>query len=141
MKIEISGDVKKAKISAYITGHGNGSEQANCAEFCQFESVFTVNGTDFAIDFDNAGTSDGCFEKVKDGVVPNQYGSWPYGRAGWCPGEDVKLIEIDITDALVSGENTFSYAAYLDGKVYEPVVTDENGYRAEIYLSSYLVIY
>ncbi|MBO7126288.1 hypothetical protein J6W78_01935 [bacterium] len=134
-------DIKKAEIVAYITGHGNGSEEANCAEFCQFESVFTVNGNDFVINFDNAGTSDGCFEKVNDGVVPNQYGSWPYGRAGWCPGQDVKLIKIDITEALVSGDNTFSYSAYLDGKIYEPVVTDESGYRAEIYLSSYLVIY
>ncbi len=136
-----SEDVKKAEIVAFITGHGNGSEAANCAEFCPFESVFTVNGSNFKIDFKNAGTSDGCFESVSDGVVPNQYGSWPYGRAGWCPGQDVKLIRIDITKALTSGENTFSYGAYLNGEVYEPVVTDENGYRAEIYLSSYLVIY
>ncbi len=134
-------DIKKAVVYAYITGHGQSSEEANCAEFCQFESVFSVNGKDFEINFDNAGTSDGCFEEVKNGVVPNQYGSWPYGRAGWCPGKDVSLIEIDVTEALVSGENTFSYAAYLDGEVYEPVVTDESGYRAEIYLSSYLVLY
>ena len=138
---ENSGDIKKAVIAAYITGHGNGSEAANCAEFCQFESVFTVNGKKFEIDFENAGTSDGCFEEVKNGVVPNQYGSWPYGRAGWCPGQDVKLIEIDITEALVSGENTFSYAAYLNGEIYKPVVTDESGYRAEIYLSSFLSLY
>ena len=137
---ENAGDVK-AVIAAYITGHGNGSEEANCAEFCSFESVFTVNGKDFKIKFDKAGTSDGCFENVKNGVVPNQYGSWPYGRAGWCPGQDVKLIEIDITEALVSGENVFSYAAYLNGEVYEPVVTDESGYRAEIYLTSFLALY
>ena len=141
MKTEIAGEVKKAEIYAYITGHGQSSEEANCAEFCQFESVFTVNGTDFVIDFDNAGTADGCFEEVKNGVVPNQYGSWPYGRAGWCPGQNVRLIKIDVTDALTSGENTFSYSAYLDGKIYEPVVTDESGYRAEIYLSSYLAVY
>ena len=140
-KILAEENVKKAEIVAFITGHGNGSEQANCAEFCRFESVFTVNGSNFEIDFNNAGSSEGCFEKVNDGVVPNQYGSWPYGRAGWCPGQDVKLIKIDVTDALASGENTFSYAAYLDGEIYEPVVIDENGYRAEIYLSSYLVIY
>lgn len=141
VKTEIAGEVKKAEIYAYITGHGQSSEEANCAEFCQFESVFTVNGTDFVIDFDNAGTADGCFEEVKNGVVPNQYGSWPYGRAGWCPGQNVRLIKIDVTDALTSGENTFSYSAYLDGKIYEPVVTDESGYRAEIYLSSYLAVY
>ena len=141
MNIEISEEIKKAKIFAYITGHGNGSEEANCAEFCQFESVFTVNGSDFKILFDKAGTSDGCFEEVKNGTVPNQYGSWPYGRAGWCPGKNVTLLEADITDALTSGTNVFSYAAYLNGEVYIPVVTDENGYRAEIYLSSYLALY
>ena len=141
MNIEISEEIKKAKIFAYITGHGNGSEEANCAEFCQFESVFTVNGSDFKILFDKAGTSDGCFEEVKNGTVPNQYGSWPYGRAGWCPGKNVTLLEADITDALASGTNVFSYAAYLNGEVYIPVVTDENGYRAEIYLSSYLALY
>ena len=136
-----SNDVKKAEIVAFITGHGNNSEAANCAEFCPFESVFTVNSNDFKIDFKDAGNSDGCFEQVVEGVVPNQYGSWPYGRAGWCPGQNVKLIRIDVTKALASGENTFSYGAYLNGEIYEPVVTNENGYRAEIYLSSYLVIY
>ena len=141
MKIEISGDIKKAKIFAYITGHGNASEEANCAEFCQFESVFTVNGTDFKIRFDKAGTTDGCFEEVRNGVVPNQYGTWPYGRAGWCPGKNVTLLEADVSEVLASGENIFSYAAYLDGKVYVPVVTNENGYRAEIYLSSFLALY
>ena len=134
-------NVKKAEIVAFITGHGNGSEQENCAEFCPFESVFTVNGSDFGITFGNAGTREGCFEAVVDGVVPNQYGSWPLGRAGWCPGQDVKPVKIDVTDALASGENTFSYGAYLGGKVYKPVVINENGYRAEICLSSYLVIY
>ena len=134
-------DVKSAKIYAFITGHGNGSEQANCAEFCPFESVFSVNGNDFQFDFANAGTSKGCYKMVADGVVPNQYGSWPYGRAGWCPGLDAKLIEFDVTDSLVSGENTFDYSALLDGKTYSPVVTDPSGYRAEIYLSSYLVIW
>ncbi|MBR6244696.1 hypothetical protein IKR20_03890 [bacterium] len=134
-------DVKKAKIYAFITGHGNGSEKANCAEFCPFESIFSVNGEDFQFDFANAGTSKGCYKKVSDGVVPNQYGSWPYGRAGWCPGLDAKLIEFDVTGSLVSGENTFGYSALLDGKTYSPVVTDPSGYRAEIYLSSYLVIW
>jgi Peptide-N-glycosidase F, C terminal. len=141
IKIEISDNIKKAKIFAYITGHGNASEEANCAEFCSFESVFTVNGTDFKIRFNKAGTPDGCFEEVVNGVVPNQYGTWPYGRAGWCPGKNVTLLEADISEALTSGENIFSYAAYLNGEIYIPVVTNENGYRAEIYLSSHLALY
>lgn len=139
---QIPESFSKILILAYITGHGNGSEQANCAEFCKFESVFYVNGTPFEIDFDNAGTSRGCFDLVKEGTVPNQYGSWPFGRAGWCPGQDVKLITIDVTEKIKKGEpNIFSYGAFLNGKTYTPVITDPSGYRAEIPLSSYLVIY
>jgi hypothetical protein len=142
IKTEIPSSFEKIIIAAYITGHGNGSEQENCAEFCKFESVFTVNGTPFEIDFKNAGTSRGCFDLVNEGTVPNQYGSWPFGRAGWCPGQDVKLINIDVTEKIKKGElNTFSYSAFLNGENYTPVVTDPSGYRAEIPLSSFLVIY
>ena len=35
--------------------------------------------------------------KVHLGVVPNQYGTWPYGRAGWCPGQQVEWWEVDVT--------------------------------------------
>jgi len=140
MTLEIPANAKKVFISAYITGHGNGSEQENCAEFCKFESIFNVNGTDFEIDFDNAGTDRGCFDLVNEGVVPNQSGSWPFGRAGWCPGQDVKLINIDITDKVITGTNTFMYKGFLDGEIYVPVVTSD-GYRAEIPLTSYVVIW
>jgi len=139
--LDIPANAKKVFISAYITGHGNGSEQENCAEFCKFESIFNVNGTDFEIDFNNAGTDRGCFDLVNEGVVPNQSGSWPFGRAGWCPGQDVKLINIDITDKVITGTNTFSYKALLNGEIYEPVVTNPDGYRAEIPLTSYIVIW
>lgn len=139
-EIEIPESAEKVFISSYISGHGNGSEAANCAEFCAFESVFYVNGTPFEIDFNNAGTDRGCFELVSEGVVPNQYGSWPFGRAGWCPGQDVKLINIDITDSIIKGKtNKFLYGAFLDGEIYVPVVTDSSGYRAEIPLTSYVV--
>jgi hypothetical protein len=142
MDINIPLSSTKILISAYITGHGNGSEQENCAEFCKFESVFKVNGTSFITDFSNAGTSRGCFDLVREGTGPNQYGSWPFGRAGWCPGQDVKLINIDITEKIKKGGlNTFSYSAFLNGENYTPVVTDPSGYRAEIPLSSYLIIY
>ena len=139
--LDVSPAAKKVFISAYITGHGNGSEQANCAEFCKFESIFSVNGTDFEIDFNNAGTDRGCFDLVNEGVVPNQSGSWPFGRAGWCPGQDVRLINIDITDKVITGTNTFTYKGLLDGETYKPVVTNPDGYRAEIPLTSYIVIW
>ena len=41
--------------------------------------------------------STGCESEVSNGVVANKYGSWPYGRAGWCAGQDVKQWSHDIT--------------------------------------------
>jgi hypothetical protein len=142
MTADIPASAKKVLLSAYITGHGNGSEAANCAEFCPFESVFYVNGTPFKTLFDNAGTSLGCYDLVAEGVVPNQYGSWPFGRAGWCPGQDAKLITIDITSAVIPGsENLFHFSSFLYGEDYIPEVTDPSGYRAEIPLTSYITIW
>jgi hypothetical protein len=142
IELELPDKINKAVISAYITGHGNGSEAENCAEFCKFESVFYVNDTPFSTKFNNAGTSLGCYNLVSEGVVPNQYGSWPFGRAGWCPGQDVKLINIDITEIVIPGKtNTFNFKSLLHGKDYVPVVTDSSGYRAEIPLSSSIVIW
>jgi len=136
---DLPSGAQKAAIVAFITGHGNGSEQANCAEFCPFESIFVVNGTPFEKDHPDAATNDGCLLQVGEGVVPNQYGSWPFGRAGWCPGLNVSPWVAEVTDSLVSGENTVAFEAYLDGADYVPVVTDAGGYRAEINSSSYLV--
>ncbi len=136
---EMPAGVTKAAIVAYITGHGNGSEQENCAEFCPFESVFVVNGTNYEKDHPLAATNDGCIQQIQDGVLPNQYGSWPFGRAGWCPGLNVTPWVKEVTDSLVSGENSFAFEGYLDGEDYVPVVTAPDGYRAEINSSSYLV--
>lgn len=43
--------------------------------------------------------------KVLQGVVPNQFGTWPFGRAGWCPGQHVDWWDVDVTSWLKSGEN------------------------------------
>ena len=29
----------------------------------------------------------GCANKVRQGVLPNEYGTWLYGRDGWYEGE------------------------------------------------------
>lgn len=41
--------------------------------------------------------SRGAAAQVSFGVVPNQYGTWPFGRAGWCPGQHVDWWEVDVT--------------------------------------------
>ena len=135
-------------LTALITGHGWGVDEANCAEFCNHAHHFTVNGVtseqlvkDHAVVEDN----DGCQAQVSKGVVPNQFGTWPFGRAGWCPGQDVTWWEVDITPWLVQGEqNTITYRALFNGTEYDPVPSNNSndlGFPAEIHLVSALMFY
>jgi hypothetical protein len=73
-------------------------------------------------------------EQVSEGTIPNQYGTWWYGRSNWCPGREVQLRTIDITDQVVAGETaTFSYAGFFNGGAY-------TGGGASIRLKSWVVI-
>ena len=128
-------------LTAVISGHGHSSTQENCAEFCNHQHQFTLNGQSFMEDHPIAGTAYGCMEQTAQGGVPNQFGTWPFGRAGWCAGMDVKLWTVDITSALVEGENTLSYLGLFQGQPYTPTVTDPGGYLPEVKMTSWLTFY
>jgi len=131
---------ERVQLVAYITGHGWGAEVENCAEFCNHTHHFSVNGTEFVKTHPVAGHATGCVDQIEDGVVPNQYGTWPYGRAGWCPGLDVKPWVVDVTDAIVSGENTITYEGLFNGATYVPQPSNSGqGFGANITMNSYLV--
>ncbi len=131
---------ERVQLVAYITGHGWGAEVENCAEFCNHTHHFTINGTEFVKTHEVAGQATGCVDQIDDGVVPNQYGTWPYGRAGWCPGLDVKPWVVDVTDAIVSGDNTITYEGLFNGATYVPQPSNSGqGFGANITMSSYLV--
>jgi hypothetical protein len=132
---------KKAEIYALITGHGFGNDVANCAEFCNHTHHFQLNGgPEHVKDHPEAGTWEGCAQKVGQGVVPDQYGTWPFGRGGWCPGLDVAPFVADVTQELVSGKNTITYRGLFEGKDYDPQpVAQPQGFGAIVYVTSYLV--
>ena len=110
--MEIPSDASKVELAVILTGHGFGGTY-NCAEFCNHKHHFLVNGTDNLIDHPEADINDGCMQDVMYGTVPNQYGTWWYGRAGWCPGQRVPVRTVDITDQVTLGEtNTIAYEAY-----------------------------
>lgn len=89
----------KVKLVATITGHG--SDNNNCAEFCVTSHHFVVNNKhNYTRVFKNAGTALGCADRVLEGVVPNEHGTWLYGRDGWCDGQEVVPWVVDITSAL-----------------------------------------
>jgi hypothetical protein len=124
-----------------ISGHGSGTTAENCAEFCNAQHVFTVNGQQIVEDSPEAGTWTGCLDAIDQGVVANQFGSWPYGRAGWCPGMDVKPRLDDITDMLDPGTNTMTYQGLFNGADYVPTPSGSGDYWPEIKMSSWLVFY
>ena len=133
----------RVEIVSTITGHGFGQDNQNCAEFCNHEHHYSMNGYSTAELHPIANTNDGCKQLVGEGVVANQYGTWPYGRAGWCPGQDVKQWRYDISswsDMTGSSINNLHYEGLFNGQEYTPSDGVGNGNRnihAEIWIVYY----
>ncbi len=146
---EVPANATKVEFVTYITGHGWGSAGCfNCCEFCNSRHIFTVNGGvyEFERDHPTASSSDHCMqpEMITQGVIPNQYGTWGYGRAGWCPGMDVDPYITEITDFINLGEeNIIDYeACRVNGNSCVTAPTCQgDGYCPEVAMSSYIVIY
>ena len=146
---DVPDDATKVEFVSYITGHGWGCDGFNCAEFCNSKHIFTVNGGvyEFETSYPEADDNNYCMEleTIIEGVVPNQWGTWGYGRAGWCPGQDVHPIITDITDYVLAGEeNVIQYSACREswnGCVDPPVCPPNDCYCPEIAVSSYIIIW
>ena len=138
---------RRVEIVAHLTGHGWGSEIDNCAEFCNHTHHFRVGAVageprDLVVDHPEANSAFGCADRVSEGVVPNQYGTWAFGRGGWCPGLDVPPRVFDITAAIdLTGPNVIEYTALFRGADYSPRPNpaDPGGFGAVIDLDSRLV--
>ncbi|MEO7092408.1 MAG: peptide-N-glycosidase F-related protein [Polyangiales bacterium] len=134
--VVIPAGTKKAEVYALITGHGSETEQ--CAEFCNHTHHFTMNGgTKHSLTFPGAQSPDGCRKLVDQGVVPNQFGTWYFGRGGWCPGYDVRPFVADVTaDLKPGGGDVVRYEALIGTAA--PVAGSGYG---NIDLSAYLVLW
>ncbi len=146
---EVPDDATKVEFVSYITGHGWGCDGFNCAEFCNSKHTFTVNGGVYEFDtsYPEADDNNHCMEleTIIEGVIPNQWGTWGYGRAGWCPGQDVHPVITDITDYVSNGEeNVMQYSACREswnGCVDPPICPPNDCYCPEIAVSSYIIIW
>ncbi|XP_077432569.1 uncharacterized protein LOC144058154 [Vanacampus margaritifer] len=138
IKFPVPASAEKVELYAVITGHG--SDDNGCGEFCVTSHHFLVNGVhNNTRSFDSAGSALGCAERVKEGGVPNEHGTWLYGRGGWCDGLQVDPWRLDVTAQLdVSGQasNTVRYFGLFNGK--DPNPTQQPGY---IVMSSFLIFY
>tara|TARA_B100001564_G_scaffold103462_1_gene85403 strand:- start:7946 stop:10981 length:3036 start_codon:yes stop_codon:yes gene_type:complete len=120
------------EIVATITGHGFNQDTANCAEFCDHEHHYTMGQHQTYEWHPIVYNSEGCENEVNNGVVANQFGSWPFGRAGWCAGQDVKQWTYDITDWVDNSTNNTNhivYRGYYNGAEYVPSDGIGNGGR------------
>ncbi len=132
--IDVPADAKKVELVTLITGHG-GVAPTNCAEFCDHQHLFTVNGVLHRQSFPEAQTASTCAARVDVGVVPNQHGTWYYGRGGWCPGQDVAPFVVDVTADVAKGQaNTLTYRTQFNGA---PVTAG----LGNVVLSSWLVVW
>jgi hypothetical protein len=131
--VPIPADAKRVTLAITVTGHG-GAQPGNCAEFCSPDHHFSVNGNDHVVQFTEPGDPEGCMRQTAQGTVPNQYGTWWYGRDGWCPGREVPMQVIDVTDDVTPGQDaTFEYRGFYQGAPYP-----SGG--ASIVLASWLVV-
>ncbi|MCK6523882.1 hypothetical protein L6R49_20940 [Myxococcota bacterium] len=146
ISVAVPADAAKVELMTVVTGHGFGNTKEACAEFCDHQHRFTVNG-DYEVtkEHPTAGTRWGCAEQVySEGVIPNQSGTWVYGRAGWCPGLEVDLWTVDLTGVAEAGETSeLSYTGLFEGRaMFEPQYNSGYGSTdAYILLTSYLVTY
>ncbi|XP_032898127.1 uncharacterized protein LOC116986660 [Amblyraja radiata] len=135
-KFIVPPSTKKVELYAVITGHG--SDENGCGEFCVTSHHFVINGIfNNSRIFDKAGTSLGCADRVSEGVVPNEHGTWLYGRNGWCDGQGVAPWTRDVTKQVnMQGINSILYFGWYKGK--DPNPKQNPG---EIIMHSYLVFY
>ncbi|TDH11363.1 hypothetical protein EPR50_G00060070 [Perca flavescens] len=137
-KVSVPTSTKKVELYAVITAHGY--DDKKCGEFCITSHNFLINEVfNNTLSFESAGTPLGCTLRVKDGAVPNEAGTWLYGRGGWCDGLQVDPWRTDITKQLNMSEfesNTVIYFGLFEGK--DPNPSRDPGY---IIMSSFLVFY
>jgi hypothetical protein len=111
---EVPANASKVELVASITGHGAGTQ--NCAEFCNHQHAFTVGDQTWLHEHEVVGDDSGCVKAWKDGMTPNQWGTWWFGRGGWCPGEKVTPFVADVTAQTTPGQPaTVSYRGLLNG--------------------------
>ena len=110
-------EATRVELVTIISGHGQ-TDGDMCAEWCNHEHYFTVNGSAerHEVTYTDIQNPLGCAARADEGVVPGQWGNWSQSRAGWCPGLPVETVRFDITSQVTLGsENTVTYEASFNG--------------------------
>ena len=95
MSLPVEAQTFESDFRLTVTGHGQGNTQ-NAAEFSAKTHQVMVNGNEFQ---DHFLWKDDCDQNDCD----NQNGTWLFSRAGWCPGQAVDPLIVDITSEIIPG--------------------------------------
>lgn len=89
LTINFDDEVEGVAIKTFVSGHGHEGPQ-NCCEWVSKQHSISINNEDIY-----------QWNVWKDcGMIPiyPQGGTWPFDRAGWCPGTEVDLQVSEITE-------------------------------------------
>lgn len=125
VSFDVPAGTRRVVLQALVTGHGD-DETYGCCEFLPSKHTFVVNGESFTLSLMEPLDPQACTTHVDQGVEPNGYGAWWFGRNGWCNGMAILPWVEDITEAVSGTTNTVVYTAqmYHQGRWVEPNSTD-----------------
>jgi hypothetical protein len=97
-KILLSDTSSNFKIKTRMSGHGQVGNNA-CCEWVPNDHQIKVDGV--------SRFNWNIWEATDCGDNPNigQGGTWPYAREGWCPGDQVKEYEFELTPYVTPGDS------------------------------------
>ncbi len=121
--LSVADNTETSHVRMQVSGHGQGNTD-NAAEFSRRMHQVIINNSTIA-------THDLWKADCATNSCANQFGTWLFSRAGWCPGQEVIPAIFNTTQEVSPGENfTFDYqledytnllnTGYNDGSHTEP---------------------
>jgi hypothetical protein len=100
-KIHLLPEAKAYRLKARISGHGHAGPR-NCCEWDSKTHSYYINKWDHF--------RWNVWKDCGNNAIYPQGGTWPFDRAGWCPGTKVDEYEFELTPKVKSGDTIdFNY--------------------------------
>lgn len=122
-------DVKGYKLKARITGHREVGPYA-CCEWDSKQMKYTYGNSEGRMTLAYWTVWKDC---SRNPVYP-QGGTWPFDRAGWCPGSPAQTFEFDISNLFNPGDTIQNFD-------YEIQPYSNNGEKDGEFVESHQVVY
>ena len=91
----LSGDAAAYRLKAVVSGHGHAGPR-NCCEWDSKMHAYVLNKWE-TYEWN-------VWKDCGNNPIYPQGGTWPFDRAGWCPGTKVDEYEFEITPKVTSGD-------------------------------------